>query len=274
MRFWLCFSLPQPVLVWAQPKTFDVSTIKPNAGNDYRFMFRVQPGGRLVGSGVTLKMLIYQAYDVQPFQVAGGPDWANTERWDIEAKAEGVDQLTPDQLRPMLRALIEERFQLKVRKETKEMPVYALTVAKNGPKLAPSSANSAVTQDRGFGPDPSRQTQQKGAQVQRATRGAMRMSPGQLDARDAKVEMLLRVLGQATGRPVIDKTGLTGEYDFKLTWTPDPSQGTAACRYSRATTWRRCSRAQSRWPVHFHSAAGATGAASGIAEGARGDAFH
>jgi hypothetical protein len=89
------------------PKEFDVATIKPNAANDNRFMIRPLPGGGLTITGVPLRMLIMEAYDVRAFQVTGGPGWMSTERWDIEARAEGVQGRLPiDQEHLMLQALI------------------------------------------------------------------------------------------------------------------------------------------------------------------------
>src|SRR5262249_61326734 len=107
------------------------------------------------------------------------------------------DRVPLDQLRPMVRMLIEERFQLKVHRENKEMPVYNLTVAKGGPKL---------TQAAGEGP-------------------MMRMGRGEFTGKKATMTMLLQVLGQMLGRTVIDKTELKGDFDFNLKWTPEPGQG-------------------------------------------------
>jgi uncharacterized protein (TIGR03435 family) len=85
------------------PKEFDVATVKANAANDNRFMIRPLPGGGLTITGVPLRMLIMEAYDVRTFQVSGGPGWISTERWDIQAKAEGVQgQLPIDQMLKML----------------------------------------------------------------------------------------------------------------------------------------------------------------------------
>jgi bla regulator protein blaR1 len=183
------------------PKVFDISTVKPNAANDNRVMLQIQPGGRFNATGVTLKMLMTEAYNVRDFQISGGPGWMDTERWDIVAKAEGVEgQLPIDELRPMLRVLLEERFQLKVRRETREMPVYALVVGKSGSKLVATSGESG-----------------KGPQI--------RFGRGSFDAKKIPIKMLLQPLGQMLGRPVIDKTDLTGEYDIHLTWTPEQGQG-------------------------------------------------
>jgi uncharacterized protein (TIGR03435 family) len=103
------------------PKEFDIATIKPNAASDNRFMIRPLPGGGLTITGVPLRMLIMEAYDVRTFQVSGGPGWMNTERWDIQAKAEDVQgQIPINQMLEMLQALITDRFHLEVHHETKE----------------------------------------------------------------------------------------------------------------------------------------------------------
>jgi bla regulator protein blaR1 len=186
----------------AVPTKFEVASIKRNAGNDKRRMFQVQPGGRLNATGFTVKMLIAQAYNVQEFQISGGPGWIASDPFDIVAKAEdgGPDRLSMEQLRPMLQALLEERFQLKIRREAKEMPVYSLVVGKNGPKL------EASTSERG---------------------PMVRMGRGQLIGTKAPMSQLAGTLSRMVGRPIIDKTGLKGEYDFKLEWTPEPGQGDA-----------------------------------------------
>lgn len=179
---------------------FEVVSIKPNAAGDHRVMIRMAPGGRFTASGITLKHLIGQAYNVRDFQIVGGPGWIESDRFDINAKAEGLgERVAPDQLRPMIKALLEDRCRLKVRMETKEMPVYVLAAGKNGPKLTPNT---------GAEPGP-----------------MFRMGRGQIDVKKASMAMLAQHLSQQLGRTVIDKTGLAGDYDFNLTWTPEPGQG-------------------------------------------------
>jgi uncharacterized protein (TIGR03435 family) len=105
-------------------------------------------------------------------------------------------------MRERLRALLAERFQLTLHRETKEQSVYALVVAKGGPKLQQGQAKEAT------GP-----------------RGPMmRMGRGELSGQGVELEMLTRTLSSQLGRTVIDRTGLKGNFDFKLTWTPDPGQ--------------------------------------------------
>ena len=114
--------------VIAQTK-FEVASIKPKAANDDRIMIRMMPGGRFVATGITVKELIAQAYNVRPFQVQGGPGWMDSEGLP--------NRVPPDVLRPMLQALRQNRFGLKLREESKEMARFALVAGKNGSKLKP-----------------------------------------------------------------------------------------------------------------------------------------
>jgi len=198
----LLLALTSGSVVAQSSKEFEIVTIKPNSEKDNRFMLRYPQGGAFTATGVTLKMLVMSAYEVPSFQVSGGPSWIGAERWDIQAKAEGIPGRMPrNQFDDMLRALIEKRFQLKVRREAKEMPVYALVVAKNGPKLVPHTGEAPKPGD------------------------ALRMGYGSLRFQKAGIARLAFELSTLFGRPVIDATALTGEYDFALDWTPEPGQG-------------------------------------------------
>ena len=112
---------------------FEVASIKPSNSADRRPLFDLQPGGRLTVANFTVKRLIQFAYDIKQFQIAGGPGWTESDRFDIAAKADGPTK--PNQLQLMLQSLLAERFELVIGRDTKEMPVYALVVAKNGPKF-------------------------------------------------------------------------------------------------------------------------------------------
>lgn len=181
-------------------QAFEVASIKPNASGDNRIMIRMAPGGRFTATGITLKQLIAQAYGVRDSQVSGGPGWISADRFDIQAKGpDGMpDRVPPEVLRPMLRALVEERFQLETHKETKEMPVYALVPGKGGAKLTPSAAEGQPQ---------------------------MRMGRGQVSGKKVPMAMLAQQLAIVLGRNVIDKTGMKGDFDFTLEWTPEPGQG-------------------------------------------------
>ena len=97
------------------PKAFEVVSIKPNSASDNRTMIRIAPGGGFSSSGMTLKLLIGQAFNLRDFQISGGPGWIGSDRYDIDAKGpEGMPERMPmDLLRPMLKAMIEDRFRAK-----------------------------------------------------------------------------------------------------------------------------------------------------------------
>jgi uncharacterized protein (TIGR03435 family) len=217
----------------AGPKpSFEVATVKPSASGDNRVAILSQPGGRMVTTNVTFKMLMAFAYRVRDFQISGGPNWITTDRWNIEARAEegGIPPSTgpPDPnvtppLLLMMQSLIEERFQLKMHRETRELPVYELVVAKGGSKMKLSEDQSPIRPpERGAPPPP---LPQRGGPM---PRGAMRMGRGDLEANGLPLANFIQALSQQLGRPVIDKTELKGLYDIKLQWTPELGQGPVA----------------------------------------------
>ena len=223
-------SLPKALLFIAlffqQPAgtkpSFEVATIKPSTSGDNRIAILVQPGGRFVATNATLKMLMGTAWRVRDFQILGGPNWAGTDRWNIEAKAEAgsippptgpPDPTVIPPLMLMLQSLIEDRFQLKIHRETKELPAYELVVARGGPKIKPSEDQS---------PPSLGQPPQRGGPM---PRGNMRMGRGDLEANGVPVSNFILGLSQQLGRTIIDKTGLKGLYDFKLQWTPEFAGG-------------------------------------------------
>jgi len=195
------------------PFTFEVASIKPSNGGDHR-LIRFVPGGGVQMTGMTLKFLIAFAYDVQDFQISSGPGWINSDRFDIVAKSErGSSESAPDdfnkmtneqaktvqeQMRQKLQALLAGRFQLTLHHETKQQPVYALAIGKNGSKLQESHSKQDARH--------------------------MMMGRGNFDGEGVPLEMLTSALSRQLGRPVLDRTGLKGNFDFKLQWTPDPGQ--------------------------------------------------
>jgi uncharacterized protein (TIGR03435 family) len=156
---------------------------------------------------VTLKMLIGTAYQVQEFQISGGPGWIGSDRFDVEGKAEDP-KANFDQLRLMLQSLLEDRFKLKLHRETKEIPVYALVVGKGGPKIA---LNPDQTSPEVNGPA------QPGAGP---NRGAIRIGAGSLIGNAVTMSLFARFLSQRLDRLVIDKTSLAGRFNVQLQWTP------------------------------------------------------
>jgi bla regulator protein BlaR1 len=193
--------------------------IKPDESDKRpsRLMFR---DGQFTATNVTLQDLIQVAYGIEKSQISGAPNWLNSESYDLETRIEKsevdeLQKLTPDQRsvvqHRMLRALLAERFNLKLHQETKDLPVYELVIAQNGPKL--QEAKPGETYPNGIqGPSG------------RATAGLIKMGPGAITGQGVPIGSLVRQLTQQLGRNVLDKTGLKGIYDFTLKWSPDASQ--------------------------------------------------
>jgi bla regulator protein blaR1 len=176
---------------------FEVASIKASKPGGHGTSLLTDPAGRFTAENATLRTIITFAFGVRGFQMSGGPSWLDSDRFDIVAKPEG--RSNPAQLRQMVQSLLADRFKLKFHRETKEMRVLALVVGKNGPKLKPTKPeDDAARSNRGF-------------------QGGM----GELTALGADMASLATRLSAIVGRPVIDRTALTGRFDFKLQWTPD-----------------------------------------------------
>jgi uncharacterized protein (TIGR03435 family) len=202
----------------------------------------MQPGGRLTLVNMAVRQMIVRAYQVQPFQVLGGPSWLTSDRFDVTAK--GEDGTTPQQTNTMLQALLADRFKLKIHKETRESDVYRLVKAradgKLGENLKPSTANCGSLlggRPGGPGPIPGVGTPvpapgaAPGPPIARLG-GApgpggpmpacrMMMAPGRFELIGQTLASFASTLANQLARPVIDETGLTGLYDFALTYMPD-----------------------------------------------------
>jgi uncharacterized protein (TIGR03435 family) len=194
----------------AQGPAFETASIKPtppNPSGAVGSMIGPMPGGGLRAEGMSVKAIIQWAYQVQNYQVTGGPSWTDSDRWTIMARAPEPE--TPDGpvqwkdmnaqqqeryvdlARQRTQALLTERFHLVLSRENKEGVIYALTVAKNGPKLkeGPSS---------GIG-----------------------SGPRSIKSSGANMKLFVSYLAMSVKRPVIDETGLKGIYAFDLKWAPD-----------------------------------------------------
>jgi uncharacterized protein (TIGR03435 family) len=172
-------------------QSFEVAAIRPH--DPTKNAVGATAGGRFYAS-LTLKYMIQVAYDVAPCQISGGPDWLDKETWDITAKAQGFSGEIPfEQLRPMLRELIRDRFRLKLQSRKQELPYFALLVDRKGSKLKPSTSDVADFQ------------LQRGP-VLTWTRVSMRSFASWLQP------------WIQSDRVVLDETGLPGEYDLQLRW--------------------------------------------------------
>ncbi|MGA2877372.1 MAG: TIGR03435 family protein [Bryobacteraceae bacterium] len=206
-----CHAFAQPA---APRPEFEVASIKPNKSADRRIMILPPRGGRFTATGVTMQLLIALAYRIKDFQISGAPSWLNSERYDIEAKAEGNPAI--EALGPMLQTLLEDRLQFKFHRETKDLPVYALVVAKAG-KLHEAEGECGPRPD---GPPPPPEP----GKLPTAPCGGFFVFPGHLSGQKVAIMQLLDPLSRFTGRNVLDKTNLTGKYDIDLQYTPEQGQ--------------------------------------------------
>ena len=202
---------------------FEVASVKPTGTRDGGQMRPT--AGRLMASA-PLRVLMQAAYDVQSFQIVGGPEWVESDGYAVDAKASG----NPDhkQMMLMLQSLLEDRFQLRIHNESKEMPVYALTPARGGLKLTPPRNGSCVEEPELLGPlaDPGARIQPPEQGPTPAPRcGGLDVPLGAGGARliGGKVPMaeFVRVLSRLLGHTVTDQTGFSGVFDVNVDFLPD-----------------------------------------------------
>ena len=211
------------------PQTFEVVSVKRSHAADDRTASMVQPGGRYRATNVTLRMLVKTAYGVHDDQVVGGPDWIASERFDVLAKAEGnpPTSVFRDQARLMLRQALADRFKLALRRGRRELPVYALVLARDDGRFGPQLRRSDETGCGGA------------ARAVPASPGAAEPSPellcasgfsrsAHVGARALDFSTLVTSLATWTDRVVVDRSGLTGKFDWDLQWTPDQLSPDAA----------------------------------------------
>lgn len=190
---------PKPMAADANP-VFEVAAIKPSKPEARGKVIRVQ-GRRFSTMNTSLRDLVKFAYSVHTRQIVGAPAWFETEKYDLAAEPEGEGQPNETQLKIMIQKLLADRFQLVFHRDQKELSVYALTVAKNGPKLTKSEGDPSGLPTFSF----------RGLGMLSVRNGTMADSTGLLQ------ETVL-------DRPVVDQTGLSGRWDFMLKWTPDEFQ--------------------------------------------------
>ncbi len=185
---------------------FDVAVIRPNPGDTtgHSHIWSSASDGNFKAQNVTAMELIRYAFGMPETRIAGGPAWMRSAKWDVEAKSDpaidaqlrGIDSASArEQKQHMLQALLADRFALKVHEETRQLPIYALVVAKGGPRFQPSKINGTTINN--------------GNAYIRVT------------GSDHTVALLAEQLSRALGRVVIDRTGLDGRFELSLKWTPD-----------------------------------------------------
>lgn len=204
--FALLFATPLP----AQEFKFEVASIK-ESGSSHNGTTVSTSGNGFRAENITLLHLLRIALDAQEYQVSGGPNWTKDARWDVSARSEAADadkalardpkssEARSQRMRERVLHMLEERFQLKVRQEQKELPVYSLTIDKAGQKLkVVAEAKGTMSDNRGNG-------------------------AGSLRGQGITLQRLCTNLGSILERPVIDETGLDGYYDMELKYALDTS---------------------------------------------------
>jgi uncharacterized protein (TIGR03435 family) len=192
---------PIPPMAANADPSFEVATIKPSKPDDQRKAFIVQ-GNRFQIINQPLTQMISFAFDVQAKQVIGLPDWAETDRFDMDGKPDGEGAPNGKQWKTMIQKLLADRFQLKFHKDKKELSVYVLSVTKTGEKMTKNDSDPNGLPGLFF-------------------QGGL----GKLNVRNALMTDFTGLMQSAVlDRPVLDQTGLTGRWDFRLNWTPDESQ--------------------------------------------------
>ena len=177
--------------------SFEVATIKPGRGVEGpRYSLR---GRTLVAVAASLHDLIKFAYGVHTSQIVGAPAWVATDRYDVEAVPRGEGMPNDRQFKTMLQKLLAERFQLAFHRDQRELPAFVVVLGSGPPKLTPTKAPGSLP--------------------------VAGVGPGLFYGVNATTTDFTTALqGAAMDRPVVDQTGLTGRWDFRLEWTPDPSQ--------------------------------------------------
>src|SRR5262249_27603711 len=203
---------------------FEVASVKQNKSGMGKVSIQTLPGGRFPAENITLRGLIRFAYRLDDARLTGGPSWLDADRFDIVAKAENGDLGEPylaeqrgeaSRGQMMLQSLLADRFKLRVHTEDREQALYALVRARRdgtfGPELRRSTLDCHMAAPRADAPSPG------------GTSCGIRIggAPGTIVAGGASIGQLARTLTTWVGRVVVDRTELTGDFDFTLRWTPD-----------------------------------------------------
>lgn len=206
---------------------FEVASIKRNRDGGPVAGLRRFPGGRFEATNIQLASLISFAYQLQPFELVGGPQWLMDERWDILAKINGDPPQTPpgtaDAMMIATRTLLADRFKLALRRETREIEVYQLVRANRDGNLGKAIRSSTVdclaiqraADDAAKGGPPAPNPNTPDRMV-----CGMRISVGRIQFGGRPMSLLTNALTSITQRRVVDRTGLTGDWEFDIRFTP------------------------------------------------------
>jgi uncharacterized protein (TIGR03435 family) len=182
------------LLLAASAQEFEVVSIRPNRSGATDSNLDSLPGGRLSATNITVRELIRLAYGVKDYQIERAPGWIDTERYDIAATGSAGRKASMAGEQGRVRAMLAERFQLKAHRESREGRVYVLAVAKDGPKLTPHNDGAGTRTRKGC---------------------------GHLSGSRVTVDVIATMLSREAERDVLNRTSLSGKFDFQLDWTPD-----------------------------------------------------
>lgn len=220
---------------------FDVVSVKPADPNSRMTRLQLSPG-RLSAKSAPLKLFIQMIYGLKAeAQMEGLPASIGSQKFDIEAKADEALQARLDKMSSeesgavmnrMIQAMLEDRFQMKVSRQTRELPVYALVVAKGGPKIVSSATEPSTSGATAGNPAgaPGSITGSVSASAGGGASGGLGPSVRRLNASGSPISSLVSGLTrqpETGGRLVVDRTGLTGKYDWHLQWTPESASGSS-----------------------------------------------
>ena len=183
---------------------WEVATVRPSDPNDRHDRFGTN-GRHVVIENQTIEMMMLVAYGIQKSQILGGPSWIRTQHFDVDGIPDVAGEPNLVQLQGLVAKILKERFGMTLHREKREMAVFALTIAKDGPRLTPSK----------YDPDDSPEEDGSGADGWETRTFT-----------DTSMQDLALMLLVYTDKPVVDQTDLKGKFDFKLKWTPDDTRTT------------------------------------------------
>ena len=209
--------------------SFEAASIKPNVSGESNTSVRRLPGGRFTATNVPVALLLQMAYQLQQFQIQGSPSWLRTDRFDIVARLDGdpppppVGSTDPDRVMLALQTLLADRFTLSVHWETQELPVYALVLARADSKLGPNIRPAAVDCTAAAAANAAAAKEGRTVNPNTPDRVScgMRNSNGRIMFGGYPMSFFANGLANEVNRAVVDRTGLSGNWDFELTYTRD-----------------------------------------------------
>jgi uncharacterized protein (TIGR03435 family) len=221
-------SLAAPIrlaaLAQGKQAAFEVASIKVNASGSENFGFTARPSGVMVATNVSARQIVTYAYSMQNSRVEGGPDWLDTVKYDIAAKAS--EAATQEQMLLMFRTLLGDRFKLVMHIDARDTPIFALVRARTDGRLGPQLRVTSIVDC-----EAARAAQARGAAIAGSDGRPIcggRTRAGLVTAGAVSMDELARNMSRLVGRVIVDRTGLPGRYDFDLKFTPEGELTAAA----------------------------------------------